>query len=198
MTPRIVSGISVLVLFLCFSDMAWSGDVSIISFAAGECTLSVEANNSWRTLRLRAHHSKYRNCQITEHEMVSVLKAAFSKTETPRLEGIYSSLFIGRLIDFPWLSQHLAVSAFQDSEWNAIQGKPVAMDINAYASRVLFDRKVLAATQAVLAQAGYEIAGVTVEKVLVGSFDEVPLYTGDKKSGRVPYDAQVWLRLEKN
>ena len=198
MTPRIVSGISGLLLVLCFSAMAEPGDVSIISFAAGECTLTVEANDPWRTLRLRAHHPKYRSCRITEDEMVSVLRAAFSKTETPRLEGIYSSLFIGRLIDFPWLSQHLAVSAFQDSEWNAIRGKPVAMDINAYASCILFDRKVLAATQAVLAQAGYQIAGVTVEKVLVGSFDEVPLYRGDKKSGRVPYDAQVWLRLEKN
>jgi hypothetical protein len=37
-----------------------------------------------------------------------------------------------------------------------------------------------------------------VEKVLVGGLREVPLYQGAMKPGLVPYDAIVWLRLEKN
>ena len=47
-------------------------------------------------------------------------------------------------------------------------------------------------------KAGYRVVGVTVEKVLVGHFSEVPLYEGDMVKGRVPYDAQVWFRIEKN
>jgi hypothetical protein len=48
-----------------------------------------------------------------------------------------------------------------------------------------------------LARGGYRILGVTVEKVLVGGFREVPLYQGKMHPGKVPYDAQVWFRLSK-
>jgi hypothetical protein len=52
--------------------------------------------------------------------------------------------------------------------------------------------------EAVLVKGNYKIVGVTVEKVLVGSFRESPLYRGVAFPGKVPYDAQVWLRLERN
>jgi hypothetical protein len=51
--------------------------------------------------------------------------------------------------------------------------------------------------EAVLAKAGYGVAGITVEKVLVGTFRDVPLYQGKLLRDRVAYDAQVWLRLER-
>jgi hypothetical protein len=33
--------------------------------------------------------------------------------------------------------------------------------------------------------------------VLVGRFRDVPLYQGRMSPGKVPFDAMVWLRLEK-
>ncbi len=128
--------------------------------------------------------------------MVSVLNAAFSIDAAPRLTGTYSSLFIGRLVDYPWLSQYLATAAYRDGGWNAKKGRPAALDINRYVAQVLFNKELLAPVAAVLATGGYRITGVSVEKVLVGGFREVPSYQGKMAPGRVPYDAQAWFRLD--
>jgi hypothetical protein len=52
--------------------------------------------------------------------------------------------------------------------------------------------------ETVFERGGYRVVGVTVEKVLVGGFHEVPFCRGEMHPGRVPYDAQVWFRLERN
>jgi hypothetical protein len=184
----------ILGLILVFSlsgTIALSQENVLVSLKAGECSLSVESNDKWHTLRLRAHHPKYEGCHITRDE-------AFSKTESPKLEGGYSSLFIGRLIDYPWLSQYLATAAYQDRGWDSKRGKPAVMDINKYVSSVLSRKELLTQIEAPFVKGGYKVIGVTVEKVLVGSFREVPRYQGEMASGRVPYDAQVWFRLEKS
>ena len=49
-----------------------------------------------------------------------------------------------------------------------------------------------------LGNSGYRVAAVTVEKVLVGRCDDLPLpATGTRVSGKAPYDAMVWLVLGK-
>ena len=186
-----------LVLFLS-GTIASSEELVIVSSGVEECTLSVESNETWHTLRLRAHHPKYRECHIDQNSVVAVLSTAFSKTEPPMLEGIYSSLFIGRLIDYPWLCQHLATTAYRDRGWDSKKGKPTTMGINKYVAQLLFRKEVVTPIDTALSKGGYRVAGVTVEKVLVGGFHEVPFYQGTMHPGRVPYDAQVWFRLEKN
>jgi len=187
------------ILFFSLSGtIASSQDLVIVSSKAGECDLTVESNEKWHTLRLRAHHPKYKGCHIDKNSMLLVLNAAFLKTDSPKLDGQYSSLFIGRLIDYPWLSQYLATTAYRDHGWDSKKGKPVAIDINKYVSQVLFRKELIAQIEPAFAKGGYRVVGVTVEKVLVGGFSEVPLYQGKMFSGKVPYDAQVWFRLEKN
>jgi hypothetical protein len=121
--------IAFILAIFAFGGAAWSQDLVIVSLIAGECELRVESNEKWKNLRLRAHHPKYQGCHITKDEVVSALDQAFLKKEPPRLEGAYSSLSIGRLIDFPWLSQYLATTAHRDPAWDSRKGKPVAMDI---------------------------------------------------------------------
>ena len=60
---------------------------------------------------------------------------------------------------------------------------------------MLFRKELMAEIETALEKGGYRIVGVTVEKVLVGGFREIPFYQGKALSGRVPYDAQVWLRF---
>jgi hypothetical protein len=196
MIKRIYIGLMLILIMPCRN--AWCGDAVIVSVPAGECTLSVEANDEWHTLRLRAHHPQYKSCHITEDEMIASLEAAFLKTETPSLKGDYSSLSIGRLIDFPWLSQYLADAAYSNHQWNSKKGKPVTLGFNNYVAHILFNQKLLASIQKTLANAGYRIVGMSVEKVLVGGFRKVPSYRGDHVRGLVPCDAQVWFRLQKN
>ncbi|PKN30791.1 MAG: hypothetical protein CVU64_01830 [Deltaproteobacteria bacterium HGW-Deltaproteobacteria-21] len=161
----------------------------ILSVDAGRCSLRVEADEQSRTLR--------RSCAVAKDPMLQTLAAAFAKTDPPKLEGPYSSLFIGRLIDFPWLSQYLALGAHKDRGWNREKGKPAAMDVNKYVATILARREVTAQIEETFGDSGYRIVGVSVEKVLVGGFGDVPLYEGEMLSGKVPYDAMVWFRLEK-
>ncbi len=177
--------------------VASSQELVIVSLKVGECELTVESNEKWKTVRLRAHHPKYQGCHVTKDDMVSALDQSFRKKEPPRLEGVYSSLSIGRLIDFPWLSQYLATTALRDAGWDSKKGRPVAMDMNKYVSQLLSKKELMALIEGPFSRGGYQILGVTVEKVLVGGLREVPLYQGEMHSGKVPYDAQVWFRLRK-
>ncbi len=186
-----------LLVFFLRSGAAFAQERVIVSTNAGACVLSVEANDQWQSLRLRAFHPQGRYCQIDKDATTSILGAAFAKTDAPRLEGSYSSLSFGRLIDFPWLSQYLATSAARDKAWDAKRGKPVSLDINRYVAQVLSSREVLAQIEEACARGGYRIIRVSVEKVLVGGLREVPLYQGAMKPGLFPYDAIVWFRLEK-
>jgi hypothetical protein len=45
---------------------------------------------------------------------------------------------------------------------------------------------------------GYRVPSATVEKVLVGGFSDVPQHEGQTSPGKVPFDAMVWFRLEKD
>jgi hypothetical protein len=47
-----------------------------------------------------------------------------------------------------------------------------------------------------LREQGYRITSVSVEKVLVGGFENVPQFEGSRRKGKIPFDAQVWFRLK--
>jgi hypothetical protein len=187
-----------ILVFSLFGTIASSQEQVIVAWKVGECDLTVESNEKWHTMRLRAHHPEYKGCHIDKDSMLFVLNAAFSKDDSPKLDGSYSSLFIGRLIDYPWLSQYLATTAYRDRGWDSKKGKPAAMDINKYVSQLLFRKELMTQIETVFERGGYRVVGVTVEKVLVGGFHEVPFCRGEMHPGRVPYDAQVWFRLERN
>ena len=85
--------LGLILVFSLYGEMVASQDEVIVSLKIGECSLTVESNDQWHTLRLRAHHPKYKGCHIDRDAMLSALSAAFLKTESPKLEGSYSSLF---------------------------------------------------------------------------------------------------------
>ena len=60
----------------------------------------------------------------------------------------------------------------------------------------LFRQELMAPIEMLFQKWDFRTAGVTVGKVLVGGFRGVPFYQGDMPSGWVPFDAQVWFRLE--
>jgi hypothetical protein len=194
-TKTCLSLLGFVLVILGFTTMALSQEEVITSSKVGECSLTVEANVRWHTLRLRALHPEGRNCLVDRDSMLSALSEAFSETGLLKFEGVFTSLSIGRLIDYPWLSQYLAITARKDRKWNAKRGKP-AFNVNQYVSGVLSQKEVLAQIETTVAKSGYRVTGVSVEKVLVGGLREVPQYAGDVAAGLFPYDAQVWFRLE--
>lgn len=168
----------------------------IHSTEEGDCSLRVEADDQARMLRLRVH-PEYPRCHATKESVQRTLKDVFSTADPPKLQGVYTSLYLGRLIDFPWLCEYLALTAYNDSRWDKKRGKPVSMDLHRYVSAVLSNREVLSQFEEAFGDSGYAVTAVSVEKVLVGRLGDVPLYQGSVKPGKVPFDAMVWFRLEK-
>jgi len=168
----------------------------IFSTEVGTCSLTVEADDEARVVRLRVRQGR-QGCHIDKETMLETLKTAFSKTEPPKPEGVYSSLYLGRIIDYPWLSQHLAVTASRDPAWDMKRGKPVNIDLYKYVNNLLSQKAVAGEIDKTLEASGYRVVAATVEKVLVGSFRDVPMYEGKVVPGKVPFDAMVWFRLKK-
>jgi hypothetical protein len=186
---------AVLWLLLLSPAGARGREAVIFSMPAGACMLGLESDEEWHALRLRAHHPRYQPCNIDQEALETLLAAAFAKTEPPALRGEYTSLFLGRLVDYPWLSRHLAETAYRDKRWNRKKGRPIGREINGYVARLLFNRDLLNPIEAELGRHGYRIAGVSVEKVLVGGPSALPDPKG--LEGRLPFDAQVWIRLQR-
>jgi len=168
----------------------------VLSVQSGTCTLRLEADDEARVLRLRVLPEDA-SCRVSREAVQAFLEQAFSRTDPPRLEGTYSSLYVGRLVDYPWLSLLLASAAAQDGRWDPKKGKPVGMGINAYVASLLSRREVMAQLESAIQEAGYRIRSVSVEKVLVGDLRRVGPPEARTRAGRVPYDAMVWFRLER-
>jgi len=184
-------------LLLLASIPAAGGEAVIASIPSGECTLGLEAAENWPTLRLRAGHPNYKPCFINKASVTQVLSEAFAKPHPELASRAFTSLAIGRLIDYPWLVQFLALRAARDPGWDVAVGKPVKAQINRYVADVLSSPEIVLEMEAPLREQRYRITGVSVEKVLVGSFENVPQLEGPRRKGKIPFDAQVWFRLER-
>jgi hypothetical protein len=176
---------------------ATGGEVVIASVPSGECTLGLEAAENWPTLRLRAGHPEHRPCFIDKASVTQVLSQAFAEPKPEFASRVFTSLAIGRLIDYPWLVQFLALRAARDPGWDVAAGKPVKVHINRYVADVLSSPEIVLEMETPLREQRYRIVGVSVEKVLVGSFENVPQLDGPRRKGKIPFDAQVWFRLER-
>lgn len=164
----------------------------IASSEANGCTLSVADQD--RTLRLRlAPHG----CRASREAVQRLLEAAFARAEPPRPEGPYTSLFIGRLVEYPWAAEHLASTAAADRRWDRRAGKAVGTGTYAFVAAVLSEPAVTAPFEAALRGSGYRIRSATVEKVLILELRKAPEYEGARPPGKLPFDAMVWFNLEK-
>ena len=173
-----------------------AGEAVLASIPAGECTLTVEASENWPALRLRAGHPNHRPCFIDKAAVVEALTQAFAGPHPILASREFTSLALGRLIDYPWLVRFLAQHAARDPQWDAIAGKPRRIHVNRYVADVLFSPGIVSEIEKPLHGQGYRVAGVSVEKVLVGGFENVPQWEGPGGKGKIPFDAQVWLRLK--
>ncbi len=178
------------------ASISAAGEAILASIPAGECNLSLEAAENWPTLRLRAGHPDHRPCFIEKTAVIQVLTQAFSEPHPILIARKFTSLAIGRLIDYPWLVKFLARRASQDPKWNTAAGKPRGVHVNRYVADVLFSPEIVSEIETPVRKQGYRITGVSVEKVLVGGLENVPQREGPGQKGKIPFDAQVWFRLE--
>jgi hypothetical protein len=185
-------------LVILTSAPAGADDRVIAAAAAGECTLRVEAAGNWPSLRLRVWHPQHTPCGVDSSAVLRVLEQAFADLPSAAPGRVFTSLAIGRLIDYPWMARFLAESAAKDNRWDADAGKPKGVHENRYVADILTRPEIVGPIEAVTRPHGYRVVGVSVEKVLIGGFDSVPGWEGPRRRGKVPFDAQTWFRLEKD
>lgn len=112
-----------------------------------------------------------------------------------------ASLAMGRIVEYPWLAERLARAAQADPGWDARRGRPREGHENRYVAELLARERLLAELTERFASAGFVLRVAGVEKVLVGRAAEVPelralAAEGGDPAARLPFDAQLWLRLE--
>ena len=184
-------------LVVLFGSPAGADDRVLAATDAGDCALRVEAAGNWPSLRLRALHPRVERCEIEQAAVLQVLKGAFAVLGAAEPGRVFTSLSFGRLVDYPWLVRFLAESAAADRNWDTVSGRPKTVHENRYVADVLSRPEIVGPLEAPLRRHGYRIVGASVEKVLIGGFDNVPGWDGPRRKARIPFDAQTWFRLER-
>lgn len=161
---------------------------------AGECELRLEEyDREGLQLRMRRAGSAMWDTCTPE---AAALAAALDGLLRDARSGLAApfALFLGRVVELPGLSRELVQAARDSREWDTNAGRPRTMDANHFVAGLLAGS---AALRDLLP--GYAIAGVSVEKVLVPTRAAIrERREGDfVPDARLPYDALLWVRLEK-
>ena len=167
-------------------------DASSSSSLAGACALVLEEYDG------RYYHLRQRGeggapgdaCEATAAELSAGLDRLLGGAD-PAGE---ISLFLGAVGDIPGLSAELVQAARASAGWDRVAARPRSGDVNGFVAALLEDGAVL---RGILP--GFVVTGVSVEKVLVPSRQMLRERTpGDGvPDARLPYDAQLWVRLRK-
>jgi hypothetical protein len=168
------------------------------SAARAECKPTHEIRENGTELRLRAD-----GCALSVAETGAALDALLSEAfGGARMSEARATLELGRIVSYPWLSKALADAAIKSPVWDPKRGRG-RRDSNESAIKVIVDtRRLLAPLAPVFARHGAKARASSVEKVLVGEVGDTealaPL-AGQKlaEGKKLPYDAILWLRLEK-
>jgi hypothetical protein len=176
---------------------AAAADVVLASVESGTCVLTLEASERQQVLMVRIRSPKSESCDTSEETLPRLLTAGLSRLNDANGATTYSSISIGRLVRYPWLSVKLVQAASADKAWDAKRARAMDGNDNRFVSALLARNDISAPLLSALAQAGYKLSGISVEKVLVGGPRDIPNYAGPGFEGRMPFDAQVWLRVVK-
>jgi hypothetical protein len=156
------------------------------------CTPFIEEHPSWTSASFRANTSAFERCEVDEQTYYQVISEWLQTRAAD--SGSVSSLSLGRVVAFPWLSRHIADSALQSPGWAARVARVKPGERDRLATPILRDPELLHRLAAPFEGTQYTVLSLSFEKVLFGRADE---YSSDKNAGavKVPFDAQLWLRL---
>ena len=159
-----------------------------------QCKPVVEDRADQGRLRVRPHADAFLQCTLTREELASLLREFLHRPEHGAIR--YQSLFLGRLVEYPWLSRYLAEQATVDPIWEAIGRRAQDGEINAFVRAIFTSADAIALLRALLDGTAYTVTGVSVEKVLVAPANSIG-WLENSRTDLVPYDAMIHLNLQK-
>lgn len=167
----------------------------IAAFPAAECNVALERMEKERLiLSLRpACPIGYSSTQGAVRELLAHADGA---AENPAA----LSVDFGRIERYGWLSEMLARQASSSRRWNLAAGRPheaegKAVHENAYVAAALRGMPEFTALFG-----RWQIAGISIEKVLVKPAAELRLAAGAPvpPDAKLPYDAILWVTLKRS
>lgn len=161
----------------------------VIVFA---CAPFIEEQPAWSSASLRPHTTAFERCEVDE-ETYQRIVSRWLQARPPGAANV-SSLSLGRVVAYPWLSRSIADSALDQPGWATRISRAKPVDREKLAASVLLDPALLQRLAVPFEGTPYRVVSVSFEKVLFGRAD---VYSSHGKAGAVmvPFDAQLWLRL---
>ncbi|WP_299493130.1 hypothetical protein [Acaryochloris sp. IP29b_bin.137] len=156
---------------------------------SNQCSPIIDGSPTASGFRLRGQEL---GCTFDEANYRTSIQKWLSKrpiNATP-LEGMY----LGRAINYPWISKYLARTAIQSKDWDLEKG--TSHDGHPYRliESFLIDQEFRHRLDAPFADTPYTVNRVSVEKVLIDDASMV-LDQYKRGAGKVPYDALLWVDL---
>ena len=152
---------------------------------APECTVALESRQEApnRILRLRP------SCPIGLSSTHAALRALLAHADATE-----ARVSFGRIVEYPWLSSLLAREASVARGWDGAAGRPVKGHENQWVAQML---RAMPEFTALFDK--WQIAGVSVEKVLIKPAAQLPLASGAPvpADARLPYDAILFVTLRR-
>lgn len=154
---------------------------------------------------------RYRNdCKQSLEVKLRIFSALADKLsqEHPVFEEAHT-LAIGRLsVTFPELARQLSLAAYKSPKWDAKRGRAAGSGRFDYGAGNAFFRdmanelKLFAPLSEALKAYRLSLRAVSVEKILAGTPKQLPfggwlIEQGVPPSAKLPFDGQMWLRLER-
>lgn len=159
----------------------------VMAQAQEGCEPYVENHRDLETAALRPHRDAFRRCTIDEATYAALVATWLaSRADAPPPRG----MSLGRAVNLPWISEHIARAASRDPRWDAARSRDRKGDINGLVAALLSRPEFLQRLDAPFAGTPWTVRAVSVEKVLVTRAAEILPGAG---RGRLPFDAQLWL-----
>lgn len=165
---------------------------------ASACVPHVEEHSGSNagTASFRPHTDAFTACRTSEEDYRRVVTTWLRgrPTDAPPL----TSLYLGRAVNFPWLSSQIADAAWHSPGWATLLRKARPGQRDRLAAEFLRSPVLLHRLAEPFKESAYEVAGISWEKVLFGPAGQhVSDAQRDPTTATilVPYDAQLWLRL---
>ena len=100
------------------------------------------------------------------------------------------------------LAVRVAVAAKRAADWDVAKGQPEKGGREAWVARALEEGKLYEELRVVFAEEGLDLRVASTEKALVGEARKLPFYeelaaAGVGETDRVPFDVQLWFRVER-
>ena len=161
------------------------------------CFVILESNKKWETLSVRIYNPKLAECTVQKNDLFDFLKKAFTKLSEKKPDITYKSIYMGRIIEYPWISKFLADSAKACPNWSVVKGKVIKGNNHTLVSDILNCKYIINPFNEQLKLIGYKTAGVSVEKILISTGKPIKLPQWIDFKIKVPFDVMLWFKLEK-